>query len=81
MRARPCLFRSTEAPPAEEIEITLTIARDGEDMFTGSTGRAAQAGDRTGAWLFRAQDFPVGAVLLTGTSVIPAVEFTLRARR
>ena len=23
-------------------------------------------------------DFPVGAVLLTGTSVIPAVEFTLR---
>ena len=30
------------------------------------------------SWLFRAQDFPVGAVLLTGTSVIPAIEFTLQ---
>ena len=29
-------------------------------------------------WLFKAQDFPVGAVLLTGTSVIPAIEFTLQ---
>ena len=30
------------------------------------------------SWLYRAMDFPVGAVLLTGTSVIPAVEFTLQ---
>ena len=43
-------------------------------------GRAAQARARPSwsSWLFQAQDFPVGAVLLTGTSVIPAVEFTLR---
>ena len=30
-------------------------------------------------WLFRAQDFPVGVVLLTGTSIVPAQEFTLLA--
>ena len=42
-------------------------------------GRAAQArAGRARVWLFQAQDFPVGAVLLTGTSVIPAIEFTLR---
>ena len=30
-------------------------------------------------WLDKALDFPAGAVLLTGTSVIPAPEFTLRS--
>ncbi len=77
----PCLVPVNEAPPAEEMEITLTIARDGEDVFTGSTQVALlkRGLDELVSWLFRAQDFPVGAVLLTGTSVIPAVEFTLRA--
>ena len=77
----PCLVPVDEAPPAEEMEITLTIARDGEDVFTGSTQVALLKRGLTElvSWLFRAQDFPVGAVLLTGTSVIPAVEFTLRA--
>jgi 2-dehydro-3-deoxy-D-arabinonate dehydratase len=62
-------------------EITLTIARDSEDVFTGSTQVALlkRGLPELVSWLFRAQDFPVGAVLLTGTSVIPAVEFTLRA--
>jgi 2-dehydro-3-deoxy-D-arabinonate dehydratase len=77
----PCLVPVGEAPPAEEMEITLTIARDSEDVFTGSTQVALLKRGLTElvSWLFRAQDFPVGAVLLTGTSVIPAVEFTLRA--
>ena len=68
---------------AEEMEITLTIARDGDDVFTGSTQVALlkRGLPELVSWLFRAQDFPVGAVLLTGTSVIPAVEFTLRAGR
>ncbi len=30
-------------------------------------------------WLYRGQDFPVGVVLLTGTSIVPPAEFTLRA--
>jgi 2-dehydro-3-deoxy-D-arabinonate dehydratase len=30
------------------------------------------------AWLFRAQEFPVGVVLLTGTAIVPAPGFTLR---
>ena len=29
-------------------------------------------------WLFRGQDFPVGVVLLTGTSIVPPLEFTLQ---
>jgi 2-dehydro-3-deoxy-D-arabinonate dehydratase len=77
----PAIVPVAEAPPAEEMEISLTIARDGDAVFEGSTQVALL---RRGlpelvSWLYRAQDFPVGAVLLTGTSVIPAVEFTLRA--
>jgi 2-dehydro-3-deoxy-D-arabinonate dehydratase len=77
----PCIVPATEAPPPEEMEITLTIARDGDDVFTGSTQVALlkRGLPELVSWLFKAQDFPVGAVLLTGTSVIPAVEFTLRA--
>ena len=33
----PCIVPVGEAPPAEEMEISLTIARDGEAVFEGST--------------------------------------------
>ncbi len=31
-------------------------------------------------WLFAAMDFPVGVVLLSGTSIVPPADFTLRRR-
>src|SRR3954449_7925044 len=77
----PAVVPVAEAPAVEEMEITLTISRGGEAVFTGDTQltllrrRPQELVD----WLFRAQDFPVGAVLLTGTSIIPAPEFTLQA--
>jgi 2-dehydro-3-deoxy-D-arabinonate dehydratase len=76
----PAIVPVGEAPPAEEMEITLTIARDGAPVFSGGTQVALLKRGLTELveWLYQAMDFPVGAVLLTGTSVIPAVEFTLR---
>src|SRR3954454_6655024 len=76
----PCIVPVGEAPAAEEMEISLTISRDGSEVFTGSTQVALlrRGLSELVSWLFKAQDFPVGAVLLTGTSVIPAIEFTLR---
>ena len=77
----PCLVPVAEAPDPSEMEITLRIARAGEQVFEGSTQVALLK--RTPAelveWLFRAQEFPVGVVLLTGTSIVPAQEFTLLA--
>jgi 2-dehydro-3-deoxy-D-arabinonate dehydratase len=76
----PCLVPIGEAPAAQEMEIRLAIARDGEDVFEGSTQVAllrrkpAELVD----WLFRAQEFAAGVVLLTGTSIVPGKEFTLR---
>jgi 2-dehydro-3-deoxy-D-arabinonate dehydratase len=76
----PALVPAAEAPAPEDMEITLTIARDGEPVFSESTQVALlrRSPQELVDWLFRAQDFPVGVILLTGTSIIPAPEFTLR---
>jgi 2-dehydro-3-deoxy-D-arabinonate dehydratase len=76
----PAIVPVGEAGAASEMEISLTIAREGEAVFTGSTQVALlkRGLDELVRWLFKAMDFPVGVVLLTGTSVIPAVEFTLQ---
>jgi 2-dehydro-3-deoxy-D-arabinonate dehydratase len=76
----PAVVPVAEAPAPEQMEITLTISRGGDAVFTGDTQLALlrRRPQELVEWLFRAQDFPVGAVLLTGTSVIPAPEFTLQ---
>jgi 2-dehydro-3-deoxy-D-arabinonate dehydratase len=76
----PCVVPAAEAPDPAEMEIRLAIARDGEPVFEDSTQVALLKRGLTELveWLFRAQDFPLGVVLLTGTSIIPAKEFTLQ---
>jgi 2-dehydro-3-deoxy-D-arabinonate dehydratase len=77
----PALVPLAEAPAFEDLEIRMVVARDGGEVFAGSVPlsgmrrRPAELVD----WLFRAQEFPVGAVLLTGTSIVPPSGFTLRA--
>lgn len=77
----PCIVGVDEAPPLKELEISLTILRDRETLFTGFTqvSRLHRTPEELVQWLFRAQDFPVGVVLMTGTSIIPEAEFTLRS--
>jgi 2-dehydro-3-deoxy-D-arabinonate dehydratase len=76
----PALVPVAEAPAPEEMEISLSISRGDERVFTGSTQVALlrRRPEELVDWLFRAQDFPLGAVLLTGTSIVPAREFTLQ---
>jgi 2-dehydro-3-deoxy-D-arabinonate dehydratase len=77
----PCLVPVAEAPAPEGMEITLRISRDGSEAFSGTTQVALlrRTPEELVRWLYRAQDFAAGAILLTGTSIIPAPEFTLRA--
>jgi 2-dehydro-3-deoxy-D-arabinonate dehydratase len=77
----PCIVGVEEAPPLRDLEISLTISRDREDVFTGYTQltKLHRSPEELVRWLFRAQDYPAGVVLLTGTSIIPAPEFTLRS--
>lgn len=70
----------TEAD-AREWTIAIRIERGGQVVFRGET-QVSQIkrsfGELTG-WLRRSQDFPHGAILLTGTGVVPPNEFTLAA--
>ncbi len=76
----PALVPVAEAPAFEDLEIHLAVLRDGGEAFAGSVALAGMR--RSPAelvdWLFRAQEFPVGAVLLTGTAIVPPSGFTLR---
>jgi 2-dehydro-3-deoxy-D-arabinonate dehydratase len=66
------------APPAE-LEIRLLIERGGQELYADrvSVSTMHRQLDELVDWLFRGQDFPVGVVLLTGTSIVPPLEFTL----
>jgi 2-dehydro-3-deoxy-D-arabinonate dehydratase len=76
----PCIVPVEDAPAPEEMEIALAIERGGEPVFAGSTQVALlrRRPEELVEWLFKSQEFPAGVILLTGTSVIPAPEFTLR---
>jgi 2-dehydro-3-deoxy-D-arabinonate dehydratase len=64
---------------AREWTIGVKIERDGAEVFAGETGvgKIKRSFEELAGWLHRSQEFPRGAVLLTGTGVVPANEFTL----
>jgi 2-dehydro-3-deoxy-D-arabinonate dehydratase len=61
--------------------IRLEIQRDGKDAFRGeiSAGQLKRTFDEMAGYLYRSQAFPHGAVLLTGTGIVPPDQFTLEA--
>jgi 2-dehydro-3-deoxy-D-arabinonate dehydratase len=65
-----------------EWSIHLEIRRDGEQVFSGETraGHIKRSFEELVEYLFRSQQFPNGAVLLTGAGVVPPDSFTLEAR-
>lgn len=64
-----------------EFAIALTILRDGTPVFAGETTTASlrRRWPELGRWLRAALSFPAGAVLLTGTGIVPGPEVTLQA--
>jgi 2-dehydro-3-deoxy-D-arabinonate dehydratase len=76
----PCLVPVGEAPEPAGMQITLVIERDGAELF----GDACSVADMRRTlpelvdWLWRGQELPVGAVLLSGTSIVPPPALTLR---
>jgi 2-dehydro-3-deoxy-D-arabinonate dehydratase len=68
----------TEAA-AREWGIRIEIRRNGQRVFHGETSvsQLKRGFEELGGFLFRSQDFSHGAVLLTGTGIVPADNFTL----
>jgi len=65
---------------AREWKIRLMIQRAGKSVFSGETsvGQIKRSFDELAGFLFRSQIFPHGAILLTGTGVVPPDTFTLQ---
>lgn len=70
-----------EVADPTDLAITLDIVRDGLSVFTGttSTRQIARKLDDLVEFLCRANTFPDGVVLATGTGIVPELDFTLQA--
>jgi 2-dehydro-3-deoxy-D-arabinonate dehydratase len=77
----PVITLVEDMPSREETGIYLTIERAGSTVFEGSTGvdQMHRSFEDLIGFLFREQEFPEGVLLMTGTGVVPANDFTLQA--
>jgi 2-dehydro-3-deoxy-D-arabinonate dehydratase len=75
----PVVVLASEIGDPNSLGITLTIRRGGAEHFTGSTStnQIHRKLDELVEYLFRDNEFPYGAYLMTGTGIIPPSEFTL----
>jgi 2-dehydro-3-deoxy-D-arabinonate dehydratase len=66
--------------PLSESVIRLEILREGGTSFSGTTSISELKRDprQLVDFLFRDQSFPKGVLLLTGTGIVPADDFSLQ---
>src|SRR5206468_1678038 len=76
----PWITLGVSESEAREWTIGLRIERAGQQVFSGETSvsQIKRRFDELAEYLFRSQSFPHGAVLLTGTGVVPPESFTLQ---
>jgi 2-dehydro-3-deoxy-D-arabinonate dehydratase len=76
----PVIALAWELENPNDAAISLKIWRKGELAFEGNTNTSQlhRTLDDLVAYLFRDNDFPAGAILMTGTGIIPPGEFTLQ---
>lgn len=72
----PTLRPAWEIPDPRALEINLTIRRAGHTVFQGSTStrRMKRSIDELVSWLTRGSTFVEGAILSTGTCVVPPLD-------
>jgi 2-dehydro-3-deoxy-D-arabinonate dehydratase len=75
----PWIHLGATETAAREWKIKIEIRRGGQSVFAGETsvGQIKRSFGELAEFLFRSQIFPHGAVLLTGTGVVPPDTFTL----
>jgi 2-dehydro-3-deoxy-D-arabinonate dehydratase len=75
----PVITLAGSMPPLPQVQIKLEIDRGGKRAFEGTTnlGQMARTPESLVEWLGRETSFPHGAILMTGTGVVPPDAFTL----
>jgi 2-dehydro-3-deoxy-D-arabinonate dehydratase len=76
----PALVPVWEAPDPLAMEIRLEVVRDEHCQYEDvvRVDDMARTIDELVGWLYLGLTFPIGTVLLTGTAIVPPLEFTLR---
>ena len=77
----PVIVTGVSEEEARTWTIRLEIRRAGKAVFEGNTSvnNIRRKFQDLADYLFRSQEFPNGAILLTGTGIVPPDEFTLQA--
>ena len=77
----PCIVTGADETAIRQWTIGVEIIRSSETVFSGDTSinNIKRTFDELLDYLGRSQSFPHGAMLLTGTGVVPGDEFTLDA--
>ena len=77
----PCIVTGADEAAIRQWTIGVEIMRSSETVFSGDTSinNIKRTFDELLDYLGRSQSFPHGAMLLTGTGVVPGDEFTLAA--
>ena len=75
----PCVL-VRDGPFPADANIALSIARGPETVFAGrvAVSMITRRFEDLAAWLFRECSFPDGALLMTGTGIVPPAPFTLQ---
>lgn len=77
----PGITPAWEVPDPYDLAIWMAIERDGEVIWEGETRTSGlkRKLDELVAYLFREDEFPDGAIISTGTALVPDSPFTLEA--
>lgn len=75
----PTILLASEPLDPEATTIRLTIVRGGAELFSGETSlsQMARGFEDLASWLYREDDFPNGALMMTGTGIVPEDDMTL----
>lgn len=75
----PCVLLAERPLEPEGVEIGLQIRRASAVVYSGATklSQMKRTPEELIGWLFRENDLPQGAFLMTGTGIVPEDNFTL----
>ena len=76
----PCILVQN-GPLSPDTRIVLKIERSGSEVFSGDTtiAQLKRTPQELVGFLYRDNTFPTGALLMTGTGIVPADDFTLKS--
>ena len=76
----PCVY-ITDKPLPPNTKIKLDISRDGKNVFSGDIAidQMKRTPKELVSFVYREASFPYGALIMTGTGIVPGNDFTLKS--